>query len=94
MKKNRNTKHEETGKYVKKAGSGKVISYEVLEAAQNGDAEAMMEIVNHYSGVIQKMAVRRGCDAEGFPIYYVDETLRRRLETAVIMAVTTKFVIA
>ena len=94
MKKIRNTKTEETRKYIKKDGNAKLISYEVLEAAKSGDAEAMMEIVNHYSGVIRKMAMRRGYDTNGFPIYYVDETLRRRLETAVIMAVTTKFEIA
>lgn len=93
MKKIRNEKTQETANHSKKAGRA-VLPYEVLEAAKEGDSEAMMKVVNHYSGIIKTMAIRKGYDENGFPIYYVDETLRKRLEIAVIMAVAKKFVIA
>ena len=93
MKKSRNEKNQETAKDVKKAVKS-VISYEVLVAAKNGDAEAVMKIVTHYNGTIRKMSLRDGYDENGFPIRYVDETLRKRLEIAVIVTIMTKFKIA
>ena len=57
------------------------------DAAVQGDADAVSRIVDHYSGYIAAYALRTSRDQYGFPRVRVDEDLRRRLETKLILGI-------
>jgi hypothetical protein len=63
-----------------------LISYAVIEAAVSGDVEAMNAILQHYSGYITSLSSRYGFDRHGCPQSWVDEGIRKRLETRLIIA--------
>ena len=44
-------------------------------------------VVRHYSGYIAALSTRTSYDAHGCPYSYVDEELRRRLETKLIITI-------
>ena len=64
-----------------------VLPYEIIEAAVQGDPEAVNTVVRHYSGYIAALATRKNFDETGRAHPYVDEGLRRRLETKLITAI-------
>ena len=63
-------------------GQARLIPYPVIEAAVSGDADAVNQVIRHYSGY-----KRTGRDERGNFCTYVDEELRRRLETKLIIAI-------
>ena len=65
----------------------RMIPYPVIESAVRGDADAVNEVIRHYSGYIAALAKRTGRDANGNYCTYVDEELRRRLETRLIISI-------
>ena len=65
----------------------KLIPYPVIAAAVRGAPEAVNRVLDHYSGYIAAPSMRRGYDQNGNPCLAVDEEIRRRLETRLIMAI-------
>ncbi len=61
--------------------------FEMIKAAAEGDIVAINSILDHYRGYITSLSVRKMYDEYGQIHYYVDETLRRRLETKLIMVI-------
>ncbi len=61
--------------------------FEMIKAAAEGDIVAINSILDHYRGYITSLSVRKMYDEYGQVHYYVDETLRRRLETKLIMVI-------
>lgn len=59
----------------------------IIQAASEGDVDAINAVLKHYEGYIAKLATRKFYDDEGQPHYFVDETLRKRLETKLITKV-------
>ena len=64
-----------------------LIPYPVIAAAVRGDPEAVNRVLDHYSGYIAVLSTRTSYDVHGCPYSYVDEELRRRLETKLIIAI-------
>ena len=65
----------------------KLIPYPVIAAAVRGDPEAVHQVLDHYSGYIAALSMRRGHDQHGTPCLAVDEEIRRRIETKLIVAI-------
>lgn len=68
-------------------GQTRLIPYPVIEAAVSGDADAVNQVICHYSGYIATLCKRTGRDEHGNICIYVDEELRRRLEMKLIIAI-------
>lgn len=64
-----------------------LIPYPVIAAAASGDPEAVNRVTQHYSGYIAALSMRTSYDANGYPRTQVDEDLRRRLETKLIVSI-------
>ena len=64
-----------------------LIPYPVIAAAVGINPEAVNRVVRHYSGYIAALSTRTSYDVHGCPYSYVDEELRRRLETKLIIAI-------
>lgn len=64
-----------------------LLPYPVIAAAVVGDPDAVDRVIRHYSSYIAALSMRTSYDADGFPHYQVDEDLRRRLETKLIIAI-------
>ena len=58
-----------------------------LCAAVRGDPEAVNRVLDHYSGYIAALSMRRGCNQNGNPCFAVNEEIRRRIETKLIVAI-------
>lgn len=71
----------------KTASKSGVLPYAVIEAAVQGDPEAVNTVVRHYSGYIAALSMRTSYDKYGNPYTSVDEELRRRLETKLIITI-------
>ena len=52
-----------------------------------GEPDAVNTVIRHYSGYIAVLSTRTSYDVHGCPYSYVDEELRRRLETKLIIAI-------
>ena len=63
----------------------RLLPFCVIKAATEGDILAIHKVLNHYEGYITSLSVRRMKDKFGNVHYCVDETLRRRLETKLIV---------
>ena len=63
----------------------RMIPYPVIETAVRGNTDAVNEVIRHYSGYIAALCKRTGRDENGNYCTYVDEELRRRLETKLII---------
>lgn len=61
-----------------------LLSFHIIKAASEGDADAIQAVLKHYEGYIVKLSTRKMYDEFGQTHYCVDETLRRRLETKLI----------
>ena len=64
-----------------------LIPYPVIAAAVRGDPEAVNRVLDHYSGYIAALSTRTSYDPQGCPHSQVDDDLRRRLETKLILAI-------
>jgi len=56
----------------------------VIEAAASGDVDAINKILSYYKGYIIALSTRRLYDENGNTHYFVDEEIRRTLETKLI----------
>ena len=62
-------------------------SFEMLKAATEGDVDAINGMIKHYESYILHLSTRKMYDEYGQIHYCVDETLRRRLETKLIVKI-------
>lgn len=71
-----------------KAGkTSNLLPYHIIMEATAGNIEAINIILKHFEGYIAVLATKQLYDEHGVPHYCVDETLRRRLETKLIMKI-------
>ena len=64
-----------------------LLPYPVIAAAVGGDPDAVNQVIRHYYGYIAALSMRTSYDPDGVPRTQVDEDLRRRLETKLIIAI-------
>ena len=65
-----------------------LLPYPVITAAVQGDPDAVNRVIGHYSGYIAALSTRTTTyDPQGCPHSQVDDDLRRRLETKLIIAI-------
>lgn len=64
--------------------TSRLLPFPVISAAAKGDAAAINAVLKHYEGYIAKLSMLHYMDENGNPRMYVDEELRRRIETKLI----------
>ena len=62
-----------------------LLPFSVIVAATSGEKEAINIVLKHYEGYIVTLATREYYDEYGVSHSYVDDVLRCRLETKLIM---------
>lgn len=70
--------------YRKNRDNKKLVPFQTIKRASEGDDQAINEILKHYEGYIANLSIRKMYDEYGAVHFCVDETLRRRLETKLI----------
>lgn len=73
------------------AGDMNALSLPVIQAAMEGDGEALAAVLNHYKGYIRYLAMRPLKDEYGNEYLCVDEDMRLRLEAKLIHSIVTGF---
>ena len=66
-----------------------LLPFPVIEAASNGDADAINQVLQHYESYITTLSTRTLYDEFGNPYVCVDEGIRRRLQTKLITAIVS-----
>lgn len=66
-----------------------VLPYTVIVSAVSGNVDAINMVLKHFEGFIATLSTRTMYDEQGKPHLYVDEELRRRLETKLIAKIPT-----
>ena len=66
-----------------------LLPFQTIAAASNGVVDAINAILKHYEGYIASLSLRRVYDEDGNGYTIVDEELRRRLETKLIVKILT-----
>lgn len=59
----------------------------VIDAARDGDSQAVDRVLRHYSGYIAALSTRTSYGPDGYPRPQVDEDLRGRLEAKLIISI-------
>lgn len=59
----------------------------VIDAARDGDAQAVDSVLRYYEGYINKLCTRTLYDLDGTPHVRVDEYMKRRLQSRLIRAI-------
>ena len=70
-------------------GNKGLLPFPVIVAATSGDIEAMNKVLKHYEGYILALSTRRLYDEYGNPHLFVDDELRREIETKLITRILT-----
>ena len=71
----------------KSIGKTRLLPFSVIEAAANGDVDAINKVLKHYEGYIIVLSTRKFHDEYGNTRYFVDEEIRRTLETNLIVRI-------
>lgn len=69
----------------------KLVSYQTILAAQNGDSKAMESIIAHYDPLISKYSTRFTYDEYGNAYKMVDEEMKSRIVAEVIYQTICNF---
>lgn len=64
-----------------------LVPYPIIVAATKGDQEAMKAVVQHFSGYIASLSMRKLYDERGNAYYGVDEDIRERLQAKLMRTV-------
>lgn len=64
-----------------------LVPYPIIVAATKGDPEAMKVVVQHFSGYIASLSMRKLYDERGNAYYGVDEGIRERLQAKLMRTV-------
>lgn len=67
-----------------------LVPYPIIVAATKGNPEAMKVVVQHFSGYIASLSMRKLYDERGNAYYGVDEDIRERLQ-AKLMSTVLRF---
>ena len=68
-----------------------LLPFDVIEAAANGNSEALDKVLRHYSGYIARLSMRQMYDENGSLRWGVDEAMRRQLENKLVDAIVRRF---
>ena len=68
-------------------GTSWAVSYTHLLAASKGDPDAMKIVLQHFSGYIASLSMRKLYDERGNVYYGVDEDIRERLQARLMRAI-------
>lgn len=63
----------------------------VINGTVGGNAEDLAFILGYFSGYIKKLSTRTLKDEYGNEYLYVDETMRRRLESKLMLSIVSDF---
>ena len=66
-----------------------LIPYPVIVAATKGDPDAMKIVLQHFSGYIARLSMRKLYDERGNVYFGVDRDIQERLQAKLMMAVLT-----
>ncbi|VYT25220.1 RNA polymerase sigma factor [Anaerostipes caccae] len=66
-----------------------LVPYPVIVAATKGDPDAMKIVLQHFSGYIARLSMRKLYDERGNVYFGVDHDIRERLQAKLMMAVLT-----
>ena len=66
-----------------------LVPYHTIEKAVSGDVNALNRILKYYEDYIIRLSAGTLYDENGEQYYHVNEELRRRLETKLIIAILT-----
>lgn len=66
-----------------------LVPYPVIVAATKGDPDAMKIVLQHFSGYIASLSMRKLCDERGNVYFGVDEDIRERLQARLMRAILT-----
>lgn len=69
----------------------KLVDYDTIVAATNGDAEAVNRIMRHYTAYIQHFSKRSYYNEYGDYNEYVDDEIRQQIEVKLMMQIVYKF---
>ena len=64
-----------------------LVPYPIILVATKGDPEAMKLVVQHFSGYIASLSMRKLYDERGNAYYGVDEDIRERLQAKLMRTV-------
>lgn len=64
-----------------------LVPYPIILAATKGDPEAIKLVVQHFSGYIASLSMRKLYDERGNAYYGVDEDIRERLQAKLMRTV-------
>lgn len=64
-----------------------LVPYPVILAATQGDPDAMKMVLQHFSGYIARLSMRKLYDERGNAYFGVDEDIRERLQAKLMLAV-------
>lgn len=68
---------------------GALLPYPIIVAATKGDPDAMKAVMQHFSGYIASLSLRKLYDERGNAYFGVDEDIRSRLQSKLMGAVLT-----
>jgi len=66
-----------------------LVPYPVIVAATKGDPDAMKMVLQHFSGYIARLSMRKLYDERGNVYFGIDNDIRERLQAKLMMAVLT-----
>ena len=64
-----------------------LVPYPVIVAATKGDPDAMKMVLQHFSGYIARLSMRKLYDERGNVYFGIDNDIRERLQAKLMMAV-------
>jgi len=66
-----------------------LVPYPAIVAATKGDPDAMKIVLQHFSGYIANLSIRKLYDERGNAYFGVDEDIRQRLQAKLMRAILT-----
>ena len=69
--------------------SKELLSLSVIDAARDGDSQAVDQVLRYYEGYINKLCTRTLYDPDGQSHVRVDEYMKRRLEIKLIHSIVS-----
>jgi len=64
-----------------------MLPFSIIKAAASGDVGAINQVLKYYEGYIIALSAKRLYDEDGKPYLMVDDEMRRRLETNLIVKI-------
>ena len=73
--------------YTPRGTRRELLPFSIIEAAASGDETAINKVLKHYEGYIIALSTKELYDSYGKSHYFVDEEMRRTLETKLILKI-------